>query len=354
VPPRPPTEHRLRENRAAIASILRTEPANVPNPTRRRLLPFLAAFACASTLPAIAQQWPSKPIRLIVPGQPGGGLDLVGRTIGEQLAGPLGQSIVIDNMPGAGGIIASQSTVRAAPDGHTLLVANVGSHGTNPAVRKLPFDAVRDFTPVAMVGGTPNVLVVGTALPVTSLAEFIGYAKGNAGKVNYGTGGLGLLNHLALEQFRAAAGLEATFAHYRGISPAITDLLGGQIQVLMPGLAAALPHVKSRKMRPLAVTGRARHALLPDVPTFEESGYKDFDGVQWYGIVGPAKLPAAIVTRLNEEINKAIRAPALQQRLASEALETMPMSPEAFGQFIRNDITHWSALAKARNISLDD
>jgi tripartite-type tricarboxylate transporter receptor subunit TctC len=206
-----------------------------------------------------------------------------------------------------------------------------------------------------MVGGTPNLLVIRPDVPANDLASFVEYARKSSDKLNYGTGGIGLLNHLALEQFRAAAGIEnVVYGHYRGIGPAFADLLGGQIQVLMPGLAAALPHIRSGRVKPLAITGLKRHPLLPEVPTFEELGYKGFDGVQWYGIVGPAKLPADVTRRLNVEINKAITSPALQQRLASEALTVMPMSPEQFSQFMQDDIARWSALAKARNIHLDD
>jgi len=287
--------------------------------------------------------------------QPGGGVDLVARTIADRLGRALGQSIVVENLSGGGGVVGSLATARAAPDGYTLMVGYVGTHGTNPAVRKLPYDAIKDFTPIAMVGGTPNLLVVNPAVPASDLKSFIDYARQNPTKLNYGTGGIGLLNHLALEQFRAAAGLEApAYAHYRGIGPAIADMLGGQIHVLMPGLAAALPHIRAGKLRPLAITGLQRHALLPDLPTFAESGFKGFDGVQWYGIVGPAKLPVDITRRLNSEINKAIQSPALQQRLAGEAIAVMPMTPEEFGKFIQADIARWSALARERNIRLDD
>jgi tripartite-type tricarboxylate transporter receptor subunit TctC len=315
---------------------------------------FLAAVAFAALpLACAAQAYPSKPVKILVPAQPGGGLDLVGRTIGDQLSRALDQSFVIENSAGAGGSIAAMTTARAAPDGYTLMVGYVGTHGTNPAVRKLQYDAIRDFTPIAMVGGTPNVLVVAPSLPVKDLASFVAYAKQNS-KLNYGTGGIGLLNHLALVQFTAAAGLDVpAYVHYKGIGPAITDMLAGQIQVLFPGLAAALPHIRAGKLKPLAITGLARHPLQPDLPTFEELGYKGFDGVQWYGIVGPAKLPPEITKRLNAEINKALAAPALRERLAAEALEPMPMSPEQFGEFIRADIARWSALARERNISLD-
>jgi len=305
-------------------------------------------------LQAIAQSYPSKPVKIIVPAQPGGGLDLIGRTIADQLGRALQQSFFIENAAGGGGSIAAMATARAAPDGYTLMVGYVGTHATNPAVRKLSYDAVKDFTAIAMVGGTPNLLVVHPSVPAADLQGFIDYAKKNPGKLNYGTGGIGLLNHLALEQFRAAAGLEAVYGHYRGIGPALQDLIGGQIQVLMPGLAAALPHIRNQRIRPIAITGLKRHPLQPDLPTFEELGFKGFDGVQWYGIVGPAKLPAEITARLNAEINKAIAAPALQQRLANEAIDPMPMSSEQFAAFIQAEIARYSKLARERNISLDE
>jgi tripartite-type tricarboxylate transporter receptor subunit TctC len=289
-----------------------------------------------------------------VPANPGGGLDLIGRTVADQLSRSLGQSFFIENSSGGGGSIAAMATARAEPDGYTLMVGYVGTHATNPAVRKVNYDAVKDFTPIAMVGGTPNLLVVHPSVPANDLKTFIDYAKKNPGKLNYGTGGIGLLNHLALEQFRAAAGLEAVYAHYRGIAPALGDIVKGQINVLMPGLAAALPHIRAKRMKPLAITGLKRHPLQPDVPTFEELGFAGFDAVQWYGIVGPAKLPTDITKRLNAEINKALASPQLQERLANEAIDAMPMAPEQFGEFIRAEIARYKKLAQERNISLDD
>jgi tripartite-type tricarboxylate transporter receptor subunit TctC len=314
----------------------------------------LAAAAALFPVPASAQGYPAKPVKIVVPAQPGGGLDLVGRTVGEQLGRALEQSFIIENLAGAGGTIASMAVARAAPDGYTLMVGYVGTHGTNPAVRRLPYDAVKDFTAIAMVGGTPNILVVHPSLPVNDLQGLIDHAKKNAGKLTYGAGGIGTLNHLAVEQFKAAAGFDAIAAQYRGIAPAITDFLGGQTMMMMPGLAAAIPHIRAGKMKPIAVTGLKRHALLPEVPTFEESGFKGFDGVQWYGIVGPAKMPADITQKLNAEINKALASPALHKRLESEALDPMPMTPAQFAKFIQADIARWSALARERKISLDD
>jgi len=301
-----------------------------------------------------AQPYPSKPIKIIAPVQPGGGVDLVARTIGERISKGLGQPVVVDNQSGGGGVIASQATARAAPDGYTLMLGYVATHGTSPAVRKLPYDAVKDFTPIAMVAGTPNILVVPSSIPAKNLKEFVAWAKTQPGKLSYGSAGQGSLTHLAMEQFKVAADLnDITHVAYKGIGPAFTDILGGQTQALFPGLAAGLPHIRSGKVRPLAITGLQRHPLLPDVPTFEELGFKGFDGVQWYGIVGPANLPAPVVKTLNDEINKALAAPDLKDRLSGEALDPMPMSPEEFGRYIREDIAKWSALAKARNIEIE-
>ena len=312
---------------------------------------LLLAVLCGG---AAAQTYPVKPVRIVVPAQPGGGLDLIGRTFADQLGRSMGQTFVVENISGGGGTIASQTVARSAPDGYTLMVGYVGTHGTNPAVRKVPYDAVRDFTAIAMVGGTPNVLVVQPSMPVADVASLIEFVKKNPSRTNYASGGIGTLNHLAMEQFRGAAGFEAVVVHYRGIGPAINDFRSGQTMMMMPGLAAALPHIKGQKMRPLAVTGLKRHPLLPDVPTIEESGFSGFDGVQWYGIVGPAKLPAEITSRLSAEINKALASRSLQERLSAEAIEPMPMTPQQFGRFIEAEIVRWGAMARERKIQLDD
>ena len=321
---------------------------------RRHALSVGTVLAFAALLPALssAQDYPTKTVKIVAPVQPGGGVDLVARTVAEQLTRSLGQTFIVENLSGGGGVIASQNVAKAAPDGYTLMLGYVATHGTVPAVRKVPYDAVKDFTPIAMVAGTPNVLVVANNVPVTDAKSLIAYAKAN--KVSYGSAGQGSLTHLAMEQFRTAAGFEAVHAAYRGIGPAITDILGGQTQMMMPGLAAAVPHIRASKMKPIAVTGLKRHPLLPEVPTFEELGFKGFDGVQWYGIVGPAGMPPAVTRKLNDEINKAIGTPELQKRLSGEALDVMPMSPEQFGQFMQADIAKWAKLAKERNITLDN
>jgi len=321
---------------------------------RRHALLAAPALAAAFLLPgaAAAQDYPTKTVKIVAPVQPGGGVDLVARTVAEQLTKSLGQTFIVENLSGGGGVIAAQAVAKAAPDGYTLMLGYVATHGTVPAVRKVAYDAVKDFTPIAMVAGTPNVLVIANSVPATDARSLIEYAK--ASKVSYGSAGQGSLTHLAMEQFRTAAGFEAVHAAYRGIGPAITDILGGQTHMMMPGLAAAVPHIRAGKMKPIAVTGLRRHPLLPDVPTFEELGYKGFDGVQWYGIVGPAGMPAAVTRKLNDEINKAIGTPELQKRLSGEALDVMPMSPEQFGRFMQADIAKWAKLAKDRNITLEN
>ena len=308
----------------------------------------------APSLVAAQDAWPTKTIKIIAPVQPGGGVDLVARLVADRLGKALGQPIIVDNISGGGGIVGSQATARAAPDGYTLMVGYVGTHGTNPALRKLPYDAIKDFTPIAMVGGTPNIMVVNPAVPANTLKEFIAYVKANPNKVSYGSSGQGTLTHLVMEQLKEEAGIDMAHVPYRGIGPALTDLLGGQTQISAPGLAAALPHIKAGKLRPLAITGAARHPLMPNVPTLAELGYKGFDGVQWYGIVGPAKMPPALVKRLNTEINKLIATVEFKEKLSGEALEPMPMSPEQFGDYMKNDIAKWEKLVRMRNIEIKD
>ena len=316
---------------------------------------ILGGLVVVAATTASAQDYPSRPIRVVVPFSPGGAVDGPMRIVAQELSKRLDQQVIVENKPGAGATLGTEIVARATPDGYTLMLGYVATHGTSPAVRKLPYDAVKDFTPIAMVAGTPNILVVPASVPASGLREFVAWAKSQPGKLSYGSAGAGSLTHLAMEQFKLAADLpDITHIAYRGIGPAFTDILGGQTQAIFPGLAAGLPHIRAGKVKPLAITGLKRHPLLPEVPTFEELGFKGFDGVQWYGIVGPAQLPAGIVRRLNEEINKLLENPELRERLSGEALEPMPMSPEQFGQYMRNDITKWTRLAKERNIELTE
>jgi len=309
-----------------------------------------AALAGTSIAAAAADPYPNRPVRIIAPQAPGGGVDLVARIIAEKLRVAMGQTFWIENQAGAGGAIATQATARAKPDGYTLMIGYVATHGTNPAVKKSGYDAVRDFTPIAMLGGTPNLLVVARSLPVNTLQEFVAYAKANPGKVNYGTSGVGTLNHLVMEQFKHVSGVPSMAVPYRSIGQAFTDAMAGQVQVIFPGLAAAMPHVRSGAFKPLAVTGDKRHPALPNVPTFKESGYEGFDGLTWYGIMGPANLPEPIVRKLNDEINKILATPELREKFAAEALTVMPMTPPQFGQYVADEIRHWTEVARASRI----
>ena len=320
---------------------------------RRTLLQVAPALVCAPGLVLAQSTYPSKPIRYIVPVAAGGGSDTVGRTVTERWGNQLKQTFVVDNQGGGGGVIASQATVRAAPDGYTLMQGYVATHGTSPATRKLPYDPIKDFTSIGMIGATPNVLVVNSALPVKNVKEFIEYVKKNPGKISYGSAGQGSLTHLTMELFKQQINSFLVHIPYRGVAPAFTDLIGGQTQAMFPGLAAAVPHIRSGRVRPLAVTGLARHPQFKDVPTLDESGFKGFDAQQWYGVVGPAGIPASIVKQLNETLATVLRAPDLREKLSVEAIEPIVMAPEQFGAFIKADIARWTKLAKDRGIELE-
>ncbi len=326
------------------------------HPINRRS--FIAASALGSASLAWGQQagapYPAgKAIRYIVPVPAGGGADMIGRTTCERLARVLGQSLVIENISGGSGVIASQTTARAAPDGYTLMQSYVATHGTGPATRKLPFDAVRDFTHIGMIGTAPNVLCVNPEVPARTVKAFIDYVRARPGKLAYGSAGAGTLTHLVGELFKQQSNTFMIHIPYRGVAPANVDLISGQTQALFPSLAGAYPHIRSGRMRPLAVTGAKRHPLLPDVPTFEEAGLKGFDGEQWYGISGPAGLSPAIVQTLSDALNKVLSQPDFQEKLSAEAVALRPMSPDAFRQYVTADIARWTQFVRERKLDLE-
>jgi len=320
---------------------------------RRSLLVASPAFLLAPMAHAQQGAFPAKPIRYIVPVAAGGGSDMVGRTVTDRWGRLLGQAFVVENQGGGGGVIACQNTMRAAADGYTLMQGYVATHGTSPATRKVPYDPVRDFTPIGMIGATPNVLVVNTDVPVHTVAEFVKYVKANPGKLSYGSAGQGSLTHLTMELFKQQIDSYMVHIPYRGIAPALTDLIAGQTQAMFPGLAAALPHIKAGRIRPLAVTGPQRHPLFRELPTLDESGFKGFDAQQWYGVVGPAGIPAPVVKQLNDTLVTVLKEPDFREKLAVEAIEPMPMGSPEFGEYIKRDVARWTALARARHIQLD-
>ena len=321
-------------------------------PGRRALLLAAPALLLASRA-AKGQGYPDRPLRYIVPVAPGGGSDFVARTVGERWSRALGQVIVVDNQGGGGGVIAAQTTAKAPSDGYTLMQGYVATHGTSPATRKLPYDAARDFTPVGLIGGTANVLVVNQSLPVRDLHDFIDYLGRQRGRANYRTAGTGSLTQLVMELFKQQSGTSMLHVPYRGNAPAFTELIGGHTQAMFPSVAAALPYIRAGRVKALAVTGAARQPMLKDVPTLIESGFKGFDALQWYGVVGPAGLPAAIVERLNETLNLALRAPDMRERLLAEAVDPMPTTPQAFGDFIRAELARWGAFASHSKIDVE-
>ena len=330
--------------------------------TLRRQMPIFLSALIFSSISSVAsfnaaaqsiQNYPVKPIKLIAPVAAGGGLDNIARSLAEKMSKSIGQTIVVENIGGGGGTIASQSVAKATPDGYTLMVAYVGSHGTNPAVRKLPYDAIKDFTAIGMIGATPNALVINPELPIKNFREFIDYAKKNPDKISYGSAGPGTLTHLGMEQLKLAAGISMVHVPYRGVGPAYTDLLAGQTQVMLPTLFAAMPYLNTNRVRGLAITGAKRNPAAPNIPTFKELGYNGFDGQQWYGIVGPANLPPAIVKKLNSELNKALALPDFSEKMTSEAMTLMPMSPQQFENYIKDDIARWVKVAKERSIELE-
>jgi tripartite-type tricarboxylate transporter receptor subunit TctC len=320
---------------------------------RRTLLVASPAVLGLPGLVLAQAAYPSKPIRYIVPVVAGGGSDMVGRTVTERWGKLLNQSFVVDNQGGGGGVIACQLTARSAPDGYTLLQGYVATHGTSPATRKIPYDPIKDFTPIGMIGGTPNVLVVDARLPARNIQEFIEYVRKNPGKLSYGSAGQGSLTHLTMELLKLQINSFMVHIPYRGIAPAFADLIGGQTQAMFPGLAAAVPHIRSGRVRPLAVTGLQRHPQFKDLPTLDESGFKGFDAQQWYGVMGPAGMPAAITRQLNDSLATVLKMPDLREKLSIEAIEPMPMTPDAFGEFVRQDIARWTQVARERNIQLD-
>ena len=316
---------------------------------------LLGSGALAQTSPT-QSGFPSKPIRLIVPFPPGAGTDaiarLVAQRIGEQL-GTGGPGIVVDNRTGAGGAIGAEAVAKSAPDGYTLLFVASPFTTVAAASRAASYDPIVDFASVAGIAAGPLVFVAGPSLTARSIPELIAMARARPGVINYGSAGTASVNHLALELLRQRAGIDIVHIPYKGIGPASADLLGGQIETLTATIAAMLPHLRQGKVRALAVTGTTRIALLPEVPTMIEQGVPDYDVVNYWGIVAPARTPRVIIERLNAEIQQLLAAPALQTRLNAEGAAPIPGTPEKFSAFLRADLAKWRALIVEAGLKLD-
>jgi tripartite-type tricarboxylate transporter receptor subunit TctC len=318
-----------------------------------RRLALVFAMQCL-TAPVFATDYPSKPIRLVVPYAPGGGADSVARIVAKKVSENIGQPIVIENKGGAGSILGTEIVAKAEPDGYTLLLGQSGPISINPAVYKtLPYDPVKDFAPVTMTTAYPYILVVNADLPVKSLQEFVALAKSKPGTMNYGSTGVGAANHLVAELFNSKAGLKMTHVPYRGTALAVGDLLGGQLTMVFGDPISVLSQIKAGKLRALAVTSLERSPVSPDVPTVAESGYPGFEALAWHGILAPAKTPPAIVQKLNAEIVKALADPATKKLLEDQAMQTVGNTPDAFAAFIRKDIVLWKAVATSANVTVE-
>lgn len=300
---------------------------------------------------AAADAYPSKPVRLVVPFTPGGSSDILARSIGQELTKAWGQPVIIDNVPGAGGSLGADRVAKAPADGYTLLMGHIGTLAVNPSLYpKLPYDAVKSFTPVAWVARVPNVLVLHPSVPATSVGELVALAKAKPGQLNYGSGGNGSAANLTTEYFKLQTGAPMLHIPYRGTAPAVTDLIGGQIQLLFTGAPAVIGQIKSGQLRALAVSSPQRIAALPHVPTVAELGYKGFEADQWYGVVAPAGTPQGIVLKLNAQINRALDSPELKARLSNEGAIATPTSPEAFGQLIAREIERWKPVIQSGRV----
>ncbi len=312
---------------------------------------WLGLFAPA----ADAQGYPSRPIRLVVPYPPSGPLDIMARAIGQKLAEALGQPVLVDNKPGAGGNIGADLVAKSAADGYTLLMGAVATHAINPTLYpKIPYDPVKDFTPVALVAVVPNVLVVNPALPVTSVKELIELARARPGYLNFASGSTGSTGHLAGELFNALAGVQMVHIPYKGGAPAMADLLAGQVQLMFDNLANALPQVRGGKLRALAVTTAQRSAFAPDLPTLAEAGVAGFDLTTWFGIFLPGNAPRDIVSRLNGEVVRALNAPDMRDRLFKMGAEPPASNtPEQFSVFIRQEFDKYARVIKASGAKVE-
>jgi len=322
--------------------------------TRRRATLLLALATPVLAIPAAADDYPSRPIRLVVPYAPGGGADSVARIVARRVSESIGQPIVVENRGGAGAILGTDLVAKAAPDGYTLLLGQSGPISINPAVYKaLPYDPVKDFAPITMTTAYPYVLVVNSELPAKTLQEFVALARSKPGAMNYGSTGVGAANHLVAELFNSKAGLKMTHVPYRGTALAVADLVGGQLSVVFGDPISVLPHIKAGKLRALAVTSLERSPVAPEVPTVAESGYPGFEALAWHGILAPARTPPAVIRKLNAEIVKALADPETNKLLTNQAMQTVGNTPEAFAAFIQKDIATWKAVAAAANVTVE-
>jgi len=316
-----------------------------------------AVVAAAATLvaaaPAIGQDYPSRPVRLVVPFPPGGANDIVGRMVGLRLAERLGQQVVVDNRGGANAIIGTEIVARASPDGYTLLIVPAG-HSINPHVqKKLPYDSLNDFSAIGLIGSGAYVLVANNGLPARTTTELVTLLKGRPGQVNYASSGVGNLTHLAAELFQSSTGTKMNHVVYKGGGPALTDVMGGQVSLFFATVASSAPFIRSGKVRALGSTTARRSAALPDVPTLAEAGVPGYEVDGWYGLLSPRGMAPAVVARLNRELNAVLATDALKERLLAAGVEAQPGTPQEFVDRIRRDIGKWATVVRQAGLKIE-
>jgi tripartite-type tricarboxylate transporter receptor subunit TctC len=317
-----------------------------------RIVSGLAASLLATA--ALAQSYPAKPIRLIIPFAAGGGNDNVARLVGKSLSDSMGQQLVIDNRPGAGGVLGAELAAKAAPDGYTLFMGGVGSHAVNPNLNaNLPYDPIRDFAPVALLASAPLVLVVHPSVPAGSFKAFVALARARPGQLNYASNGNGSSSHLAAVMFDSMTGTDMVHVPYKGLSPALTDLLSGRVQLMFSSVVAILPHIRAGKLRGLAVTGAKRMPSMPDLPTIAESGLPGYEASSWYGVLAPAGTPREIVVKLNAEFVKALAQPEVRTSLLADGAEPIGGTPEQFAAYIISEKERMGKLIRDAKIRLE-
>ena len=317
------------------------------------ILALILALVATALRPVAAQTYPAKPIRFIVPFPPGGGNNLIARELSQHLTESLGQPMVVDNRPGASTLIGAEAAAKASPDGYTLFMGNNSTLTINPHLyKKLPYDAVRDFAPLSLLASAPFVLLAHPSVPAQSVKELIALARQRPGQLNFGSSGLGIATHLAGEMFKLMARVDIVHIPYKGAAPALTDLIGGQIELLFNNVISAMPHVRSGRLRALAVTSKTRSHALPQVPAVAEAGLPDYEASVWYAVLAPARAPAPVLTRLHGEFVKALQQPRVQDRLASDGASIVGSTPEVLARTIEADLARWGKVIKQNGISL--
>ncbi|MBX3665695.1 MAG: tripartite tricarboxylate transporter substrate binding protein [Burkholderiales bacterium] len=318
---------------------------------RTRRIPALLAACCLAAAPAAAQNFPVKPVRIVVPFAPGGANDVIARVVAQRLSEPLGQQVLVDNRGGAGGAIGADMVAKAAPDGYTLLLANPGPNAINPSLQpRTPYDPVRDFSMITLMAVSPQVLVVHPSMPVRSARDLITLAKARPGQINYGSSGTGAITHLAMEFFKAKTGTDMVHIPYKGASIALTELIGGQVSAMFAALGSIQPMIKSQRVRAVGIAAAKSSPLLPGVPAIADSGVRDFEVVNWFGIVGPANIPRPVVDRLNQAINHVVQSADSKERFAGMGFVPRGTTPEELDKHIRSEIARWSSVIKSQNI----